>query len=332
MPKHTARLILLLIAFAATAIAAKSYFTADSFYRTGHYRMNSVPEIAAMTPAFQTPRACQSCHAPRLDEWSGGHHKTVICEVCHGALPGHPQSLRAAIPTDTVRLCTQCHEKMPGRPATIRQVDPDQHGAGATQCIVCHNPHAPKIGAPVALPAAPHAVAAELTATCAACHGARGQATADNWPNLAGQNAAYIARSLGSFKTGARNEPTMAPMAQTVADEDVPRLARYFSSLPCRGPVSPPHGADTANGKRLAVVCASCHGANGRPVNDSWPALAGQNPTYLKAALSAFRDGTRNDPFMSPMAKGLSDSDIADLANHFAALPCGATNPGWAAK
>ncbi len=331
MPKHIVRLIVLILVFAVSAIAAKSYFTVDSFYRMGHYRADSVPEIAGMAPAFQTPRACQQCHAVRVGEWSGGLHKTVICEVCHGALPRHPQSLRATIPSDTAQQCTQCHEQMPGRPATIRQIDPAQHFAAATQCITCHNPHTPKIASavPAALDVrAGHAAAA----SCAACHGANGQATNDAWPNLAGQNAAYIARALGSFKTGARNEPTMAPMAQTVADDDVHAIAAYFSSLPCRGPVGGHGNGDAAAGRRLAAACATCHGPDGHPVNTAWPALAGQNAAYLKAALTAFRDGQRNNPFMSPVAKNLSDADIGSLASHFAALPCGATNQGWVSR
>jgi cytochrome c553 len=36
--------------------------------------------------------------------------------------------------------------------------------------------------------------------------------------------------------------------------------------------------------------------------------------------IKAFRDGTRNDPMMSPMAKPLSDQDIEDLAAYFGSL------------
>ncbi len=332
MPKHIVRLLLLLLAFAAAAIGAKSFFTVDSFYRFGHYRADSVPEIAALTPVFQTPKACVECHAARHAEWSGGLHKTVICEVCHGALPRHPQSLRATIPTATGPLCTQCHEQMPGRPATVRQIVPAAHYPGAVQCIACHNPHTPKIAPVAPASAADYRAAQSAAAACAGCHGAGGQSVSDVWPNLAGQNAAYLARALGAFKTGTRNEPTMAPMAQTVADGDVQKLAAYFSSLPCRGPVGGHGSGDPAAGRRLAATCAACHGQDGHPVNTAWPALAGQNATYLATALGAFRDGRRNNPFMSPVAKGLSDADIANLASHYAALPCGGTKQGWVSR
>lgn len=78
--------------------------------------------------------------------------------------------------------------------------------------------------------------------------------------------------------------------------------------------------ADAAAGKAKAAVCAACHGANGISNNDLWPNLAGQKAGYIVKQLKAFRDGSRKDPLMVPMAKPLSDADIANLAAYFASL------------
>lgn len=78
--------------------------------------------------------------------------------------------------------------------------------------------------------------------------------------------------------------------------------------------------ADAAAGKAKAAVCAACHGADGHSSNDLWPNLAGQKEGYLKKQVKAFRDGSRTDPMMSPMAKPLSDADIDNLAAYFASL------------
>jgi cytochrome c553 len=51
-----------------------------------------------------------------------------------------------------------------------------------------------------------------------------------------------------------------------------------------------------------------------------WPNLAGQQPGYLVKQLRAFRDGTRSDPMMTPMATPLSDDDIANLAAYYNSL------------
>jgi len=325
MPKHIVRLVLLIVVFGVVAVAAKSYFTADSFYRYGHYRADSVPEIAGMATSFQTPRACRSCHAPRLVEWSAGNHATVICEVCHGAAPGHPDTLKVVIPTDTPRLCTQCHEKMPGRPvSSIRQIDSREHHPGAGQCIACHNPHAPRIADPGVHAAFDRKAALASAASCAGCHGENGVAVTEGTPNLAGQNAAYIARAIGSFKTGVRKNDTMAPMAQAVADDDVPGIAALFGNMSCRAAGGHAGTGNAQNGKTLARQCAACHGEAGRSVNVAWPNLAGQSANYLASALTAFRSGDRANAFMSPVARGLSDKEIADLASYFAGLGCAA--------
>ena len=79
-------------------------------------------------------------------------------------------------------------------------------------------------------------------------------------------------------------------------------------------------GGDAAAGKAKSTVCASCHGANGVSANPMWPNLAGQKEAHLVKQMKAFRDGTRNDPMMSPMAKPLSDADINNLAAYFSGL------------
>ena len=127
MPKHIVSLIGLVFVVLAAALIAKWYFTPDSFYRFGHYRADSVPEIAAQEPVFQTPRYCRECHGERHAQWSASNHKTVICEVCHGAAKGHPLNGKLPVPEDTRKLCTLCHEAMPGRPRTQPQVNLAQH-------------------------------------------------------------------------------------------------------------------------------------------------------------------------------------------------------------
>jgi cytochrome c553 len=77
---------------------------------------------------------------------------------------------------------------------------------------------------------------------------------------------------------------------------------------------------DAAAGKAKAATCAGCHGANGISNNPMWPNLKGQKEGYLIKQLKAFRDGTRADPMMSPMAKPLSDAEIDNLAAYFSSL------------
>ena len=80
------------------------------------------------------------------------------------------------------------------------------------------------------------------------------------------------------------------------------------------------NAGDAAAGKARAATCAGCHGAQGVSNNPMWPNLAGQQQGYLVKQLQAFREGTRSDPMMSPMAKPLSDTDIQNLAAYYSSL------------
>ena len=79
-------------------------------------------------------------------------------------------------------------------------------------------------------------------------------------------------------------------------------------------------GGDAAAGKAKSATCAGCHGAAGISANPMWPNLAGQKDAYMVKQMKAFRDGKRNDPMMSPMAKPLSDADIDNLAAYYSSL------------
>ena len=66
--------------------------------------------------------------------------------------------------------------------------------------------------------------------TCVACHGPQGNSVNPAWPKLAGQHAAYLAKQLKAFKSGARKDPLMAPQAMTLSEEDMDNLAAYFAA------------------------------------------------------------------------------------------------------
>jgi len=77
---------------------------------------------------------------------------------------------------------------------------------------------------------------------------------------------------------------------------------------------------DAIAGKTKSALCAACHGADGNSPNDLWPNLAGQKYGYLVKQLKAFKDGSRSDPMMSPMATPLTDEDIDNISAYFSSL------------
>ena len=69
---------------------------------------------------------------------------------------------------------------------------------------------------------------------CAACHGADGNSSAGNFPNLAGQNWRYIYIQLKDFKEGRRNDPVMSPMAAALSREDMIDVANFYAAQPAQ--------------------------------------------------------------------------------------------------
>ena len=76
-------------------------------------------------------------------------------------------------------------------------------------------------------------------------------------------------------------------------------------------------GGNAEAGKTKSATCAACHGADGNSTNPEWPKLAGQHPSYILKQLMNFKNDERVNPSMTPMAKPLSDTDMADLAAYF---------------
>jgi cytochrome c553 len=78
-------------------------------------------------------------------------------------------------------------------------------------------------------------------------------------------------------------------------------------------------GGSVEAGQEKSVVCAACHGPDGNSFNPEWPSLAGQHAGYTAEQLEAFKDGRRQNDLMTPMALGLSEQDMRDLAAYYAA-------------
>lgn len=86
---------------------------------------------------------------------------------------------------------------------------------------------------------------------------------------------------------------------------------------------------DVAAGETLAnqgggstAPCMSCHGPTGAGIPASnFPRIAGYSEYYLRKQLKDFQSDRRKQPIMQPVASGLSDQQISDLAAYYASLP-----------
>jgi cytochrome c553 len=161
---------------------------------------------------------------------------------------------------------------------------------------------------------------------CAACHGADGNSLNPEWPSLAGQNAAYISRTLQAFKKGERSNPLMSAQAMALSDEDIADLAAYYASKPLQPKTADPKLAP--EGERLyrggnketgVSACIACHGPAGAGnAPAAYPAIAGQHATYTASQLKAYRAGQRSsdiNQMMRNTTARLTDAEIEAVAS-----------------
>lgn len=156
--------------------------------------------------------------------------------------------------------------------------------------------------------------------SCLGCHGIEGYRNAYpsfRVPKLGGQTATYLEIALRGYRDGMREHPTMVAQAASLSDQQITDVAAFLASL---GSETVEAGGEQAPSFEKAAACAACHGQNGISVSPPWPTLAGQHEEYLVHALNQYRDGSRKDPVMSPMAAPLTDEDVKLLAMYFSSL------------
>jgi len=182
-------------------------------------------------------------------------------------------------------------------------------------------------------------------ATCGACHGIDGNPSDKQYPKLAGQNEAYIARQLTLFQTQKRQSAIMMGFAASLSPQDMHDVGAYFaskSSLPGvaddklleRGQALY-RGGDAKLG---IPACMACHGPDGRGMaGTGFPQLGGQWADYVTAKLKDWKGGTSwgddaKAKVMPAIAQSLSDADINALASYVEGLHTAAAGTTTAAK
>ena len=174
-------------------------------------------------------------------------------------------------------------------------------------------------------------------AMCIGCHGIKGyQASFPEVykvPMISGQGAKYIVSALNAYKKGERKHPTMRGIAEALSDQDMADLAAHYSADGVPAAAATPVVA-TVKEPSAAVLallnktnCASCHGANfSKPIDPSYPKLAGQHADYLFVALKSYKADPRNakvgrgNAIMAGMAKQYTNAELKQLAGYLSSV------------
>ena len=163
----------------------------------------------------------------------------------------------------------------------------------------------------------------QKSASCAACHGADGNATTPGVPSIAGQPNFFTHWQLIKYRDGRRKDPQMSAPAENLSDADMADLAAFYAAQRPRPRGSKTEPTRVAEGRRLAALhhCTSCH----RPDlsgQQQVPRLAGQDLDYLLKLLRSFKAKTATDldGLMTMSAQPLMEEDIVNLVHFLASL------------
>jgi len=168
--------------------------------------------------------------------------------------------------------------------------------------------------------------------SCASCHGTEGGGNG-TVPRLAGLSAGYVAKQLNAYAVGVRINHNMQYVAEKLTKREMLALGRYYAAMESPNTADPELEGDLSRGRELAVLgdwdigvpsCFSCHGSSGWGVEQAFPSLAAQHPSYTYTQLAAWVDGRRkNSPLglMQQVSHALSDADKRSVADYLATLP-----------
>lgn len=155
---------------------------------------------------------CMGCHG--IEHYKNAYPKYSVPKL------GGQNTAYIMVALEQYQAGARWHPTMKGLASTLSAQDRADLAAWFTS-IAPIQPGAKQVGTPPATAAA-----------CGACHGSDGIGTLDEYPNLAGQHADYLAQALNDYRLGKRRNPVMNPFAQQLTREDIAALAEYFSKQP----------------------------------------------------------------------------------------------------
>lgn len=170
-------------------------------------------------------------------------------------------------------------------------------------------------------------------AMCIGCHGIPGyQASFPEVykvPKISGQGAKYIAASLHAYQKGERKHPSMRGIAGSMSDQDIADVSAYYEVSVHAAPAAGAAPAASAKAAELVAKggCVACHGEGfNKPIDPSYPKVAGQHADYLFVALKSYKaEGHatwgRSNGIMGGIAKQFTNNELKVMANYLSKLP-----------
>ena len=250
-----------------------------------------------------------------VSQYEQGRRHAAACAKCHGVdgnsnIPGtptlagqQPQYLAAAI---------QDYHQGTRRQRDMRSMLRDSDRLEVENLALYFAAQTP-VGRS-ARPRVGPVAGALLTVKCGGCHGARGVSNDSATPSLAGQDFAYLVKTIRSYRTS-RKSWGMQRYVAGLHDRDIDDIAAFYAAQTPKAAERVPSST-----QEMVEKCDHCHDRdkNGGIVA---PRLRSQDKDYLAMSLRAYRDGRRESSTMHNMSFSFNNAIIDSLANWYASQP-----------
>jgi len=162
MNNHVYRPLIVVIGIVALILVARYFYVPKDFgsYERGYmyswHRKSDEEFWKNFKIKYQGKEYCKVCHEKNYATIGKSPHKNIQCENCHGpagtaeGIVHYDPDKRPKLAIDKSReQCYRCHVKL-AYPTSARAKikgfpDPEKHNPGM-ECVLCHNPHDPKLG------------------------------------------------------------------------------------------------------------------------------------------------------------------------------------------
>lgn len=157
----------------------------------------------------------------------------------------------------------------------------------------------------------------KLAQSCNGCHGKNGNSANVGIPSLSRLHPDYLKSAIASYIDGTRKHDLMQSFVKALSEDDIEKISLYYAT---QEPVSSglTVKGDIAAAEEHVKTCNGCHGENGNSSQSKTPTLAGQNPSYIVAALKDYQSGKRKQQDMQNAIKDLKGADFNNIAAYYA--------------
>ncbi|WP_339858328.1 c-type cytochrome [Thalassospira alkalitolerans] len=162
----------------------------------------------------------------------------------------------------------------------------------------------------------------KVAGICRTCHGLDGKSRIPIAPHIGGEPIEYIKSQLHAFRDGRRVHEMMTVVASSLTDQQISDVAAWYNHFEITAVLPTGKTEDDA-----PELCIACHGTTGLSEIPDAPNLAGETNIYIETQLKAFQTGKRHHDIMTPIASGLTESEMHAASDWYSAISIKISDP-----